>query len=413
MDKQKRQDVIIKICCVIAALVLWTYIRVSENPVITSTVKYVPVQILNEDTLEQRSLVIIPNQDFYINLSVKATATTLADLDKNKDFKLVADLNGYALTPGENKIKVTLKEAPAGVSVVNADGLLMKIDVDNFISKEMPIEANVTGKVKEGYYNDENILTPSTATISGPERYVSQVARVIADIDVSKEESDISKNYQLKCVDASDNEITGVTINPEHAQITSKVSKGKHLTINPVTKGNLGSSLILQGMEVSPKTIEISGAQTEIDKYSTIDTEPIDLSSITGDTTLEVKLKVPENLSLVQKDATVKVKISTKKIIEKTFKVPLEYINLKDGYTLVKKVNEIEVTISGDSKIIETIDTGVFKATANLSQIGEGTHPVAVELAGVPNNVEVKNKKPSSVDVEIKLTNEENGTNGA
>lgn len=412
MDKQKRQDVIIKICCVISALVLWTYIRVSENPVITSTVKYVPVQILNEDTLEQRSLVIIPNQDFYINLSVKATATTLADLDKNKDFKLVADLNGYALTPGENKIKVTLKEAPVGVSVVNVDGLLMKIDVDNYISKEMSIEANIIGKAKEGYYNDENILTPSTATISGPERYVSQVARVIADIDVSKEESDISKNYQLKCVDNDENEIKGVTINPEYTQITSKVTKGKQLTINPVTKGNLGSSLILQSIEVTPKTIEISGAQAEIDKYTTIDTEQIDLSKITGDTTLDVKLKVPEKLSLVEKDTTVKVKISTKKIVEKTFKVPLEYINLKDGYTLAKTVNEIEVTISGDSKIIEAIDTGVFKATANLSQIGEGKHTVAVELTGAPNNIEVKNKKPSSVDVEINITNEENGTNG-
>lgn len=412
MDKQKRQDVIIKICCVIAALVLWTYIRVSENPVITSTVKYVPVQILNEDTLEQRSLVIIPNQDFYINLSVKATATTLADLDKNKDFKLVADLSGYALTPGENKVKVTLKEAPVGVSVVNADGLLMKLDVDNFISKEMTIEANIIGKVKEGYYNNENILNPSTATISGPERFVSQVARVIADVDVSKEESDILKNYQLKCVDAEGNEIKGVTINPEYAEITSKVTKGKHLTINPVTIGNIGNSLILQGIEVIPKTIEISGAQGDIEKYSTIDTEPIDLSTITGDTTIDVKLKVPEKLSLVQKDTTVKVKISTKKVIDKTFKVPLEYINLKEGYTLVKSVNEIEVTISGDSRIIEAIDTGVFKATANLSQIGEGTHTVTVELTGTPNGVEVKNKKPSSVDVQIKLTNEENGTNG-
>ncbi len=27
MDKQKRQDIIIRICCVIAALVLWMYIR--------------------------------------------------------------------------------------------------------------------------------------------------------------------------------------------------------------------------------------------------------------------------------------------------------------------------------------------------------------------------------------------------
>ena len=65
MDKQKRQDIIIRICCVIAALVLWMYIRSSEDPVTTSVIKYVPVKILNEDTLADRDLVLIPNQDFY------------------------------------------------------------------------------------------------------------------------------------------------------------------------------------------------------------------------------------------------------------------------------------------------------------------------------------------------------------
>ena len=92
MDKQKKQDIIIKVCCVVAALVLWMYIRISQDPVLTSTVKYVPVQILNESTLQERNLVLMKDQEFYINLSVKATSSVLAGLDKNKDFKLVADL---------------------------------------------------------------------------------------------------------------------------------------------------------------------------------------------------------------------------------------------------------------------------------------------------------------------------------
>lgn len=412
MDKQKRQDIIIKICCVVAALVLWTYIRVSENPVITSTIKYVPVEILNEDTLEQRSLVLMPDQEYYINLSVKATATTLADIDRNKDFKLVADLHGYALTPGENKVKVTLKEAPAGVSVVNIDGLLMKIDVDNLVSRDVPIEANISGKVEQGYYNDENTLSPTTASISGPERYVSLVAKVVADIDVSNANKDLSRNYKLKCIDSDGKEVTGVNIYPEYAQVVSKINKGKHLSINVITKGSLGNSLVLQSIEVDPKTIEVSGSAENIDKYTTIDTEPIDLSTITEDTTLDVKLAIPENITMVQKDKTVKVKIYVKKISEKTIRIPLEYINLKDGYSVNKDISDIEVIFRGDSSVINSMESSAYRATVNLADLGEGTHNIKVELIGIPDNVEVKEQKPTTIDVEIKITKEETGPNG-
>ena len=107
MDKQKRQDVIIRICCLVAAIVLWMYVRSSEDPVITSVLKYVPVEVLNADTLADKGLVLI-EQDFYINLSVKAPVSVVNYLDKNKDFKLAVDLQGYGLTPGENKVPVQI-----------------------------------------------------------------------------------------------------------------------------------------------------------------------------------------------------------------------------------------------------------------------------------------------------------------
>ncbi|HBA05155.1 MAG TPA: hypothetical protein DCW51_15130, partial [Clostridium sp.] len=201
MDKQKRQDIIIRICCVIAALVLWMYIRSSEDPVTTSVIKYVPVKILNEDTLADRDLVLIPNQDFYINLTVKAPASTIKDLDK-KEFSLVADLQGYALTPGENKVQVKVKEAIPGVSVVNSDGLLMKVDVDTLADKYVNVTSGIVGEVAEGYYNDDSVISPNSVKISGPQRYLDQVVGAVAQVDITNASTDIDKNCKVTLVDS-------------------------------------------------------------------------------------------------------------------------------------------------------------------------------------------------------------------
>lgn len=412
MDKQKKQDIIIKVCCVVAALVLWMYIRISQDPVLTSTVKYVPVQILNESTLQERNLVLMKDQEFYINLSVKATSSVLAGLDKNKDFKLVADLQGYALTPGENKVQVTVKESPTGVSVVNPEGLLMKIDVDNYMEKEVPIEVNLIGKVDEGYYNNENKLSVTNATVSGPGRYVNKVTAAIADIDLNKANADVTKSYILKGVDEEKNQVSGITMYPETVEITSKINKGKYLPINVVTSGAITDSLSIESIEVVPKSIEVAGETEAIDKIASINTEPINLSKITNSTTLEVNLVLPENIYLIGDIKTVKVNISIKKFAEKTIKIPIEYTNLGEKLQLSNNPQEVELVFRGESSVIEGISEGKIKASVNLNGLSEGKHSLNVEVAGIPDNVELKTQNPKTVNVELKSTKEEISTNG-
>ena len=402
MEKQKRQDIIIKSCCLIAALVLWMYVRVNEDPVITSTVKYVPVKILNEDTLTERNLVLMSEQDFYINLTVKATASVIADLDKNKDFKLVADLQGYALTPGENKVQVTVKESPTGVSVVNAEGLLMKLDVDNLIEKNVDVKASVTGAVEQGYYNDENIISPNLVKVSGPERYVNKVSSITAEVDITGANVDITKNYKITCVDEDGKEVLGVTTYPEYVEITSKINKGKHLPINVVTSGSPTDSVSILSVEPSLKDIEIAGESEIINKITSIDTSPINLASIKENTSLDVNLIIPNGVYTVSGQKTVTVKITVKKYSEKTFKVPVEYTNLKAEYTASEGIKEVELTLKGEEAAINAINAATLKANVNLKDLVEGSHSLNVDVVGIPEGIEVKNQTPKTVDIELK-----------
>ncbi len=375
MDKQKRQDIIIRICCVIAALVLWMYIRSSEAPVTTSVIKYVPVKILNEDTLADRDLVLIPNQDFYINLTVKAPASTIKDLDK-KEFTLVADLQGYALTPGENKVQVKVKEAIPGVSVVNSDGLLMKVDVDTLA-----------------------------------DRYLDQVVGAVAQVDITNASTDIDKNCKVTLVDSDEREVTGLSIYPEYVQVKIQVKKGKYLGINIQTAGTAVPGVTIVSTEAAPKSIEVAGVSEIIDNIKSINTEPINISNITESTTVDANLIMPEGVHSVNNEKTVKVKITVKKISEKTLSIPINYTNLGEKLTLENSTPTLKLVITGEESELSKISEDKLKATVDLKSLTEGSHEVKIQLAGVPNTVQVKSQTPENITITIKAKTEETGNN--
>ncbi len=410
MDKQKRQDIIIRICCVIAALVLWMYIRSSEDPITTSVIKYVPVKILNEDTLADRDLVLIPNQDFYINLTVKAPASTIKDLDK-KEFTLVADLQGYALTPGENKVQVKVKEAIPGVSVVNSDGLLMKVDVDTLADKYVNVTSGIVGEVADGYYNDDSVISPNSIKISGPQRYLDQVVGAVAQVDITNVSTDIDKSCKVTLVDSEEREVTGLSVYPEYVQVKIQVKKGKYLGINVQTTGTAAPGVTIVSMEAAPKSIEVAGVSEIIDEIKSINTAPINISNITESTTVDASLIMPEGIHSVNNEKTVKVKITVKKFTEKTLSIPINYMNLGEKLTLENSTPTLKLVITGEESELNKVSEDKLKAIVDLKSITEGSHEVKIQLTGVPNTVQIKNQTPEKINITIKAKTEETGNN--
>ena len=412
MDKQKRQDIIIKICCLVAAVVLWMYVRSSEDPVITSVLKYVPVEVLNADTLADKGLILIDeSQGFYINLSVKAAASVVNDLDKNKDFKLVVDLQGYGLTAGENKVPVQIKEAPTGVTVSNADALNMKIDVDNLVEKNVDIVATTVGKVSEGHYNSSPIVSPNTIRIFGAQRFVDQITKGVVEVDLTDASQDISKNLKVKLVNEDGKEIKGVSLGQDNVQVNVDISKGKNLSINVKTVGTAPQNIFIESITSSVNSIEVAGESGIVDNLTYIDTAEIDLSKITENTTLDVPLVIPDNVTTVNNETSVKVKVVVTKYQEKKFTVPINYVNVGEGMELEQHNSTVEIIVNGSEEAINALTVDTFKVTVDLKDVSEGSHEIELEVTGVPDNIQLKGKTPEKITVIIKKTNEETNNN--
>lgn len=402
MDKAGKQQFIIKICCVIAAFVLWLFITSTENPVNAYWLKHIPVQLMNTDVLTSSNLILVPGQEFTIDINIKGASTSILMAKTAEDFTIVADLSAYALKSGEQKIPIEIRRSPDNINVVNSDNLFIKVNLDERMEVKLPIKATVTGKPKEGFYASPAILSQTSATVIGGAKLINAVKQILVEEDIRGLESDVTKNYRLKPVDAEGKEVKDVTISPSHIDIKIPIRKTKSLGVIVKTKENLNPKFTMTSIKVIPERIDVTGSAQALDLAGNLNTETIDLSEISKNTTVEARVILPEGLSFVDpnNNGMVKVEISLSAIIIKDLSLDIKYINLSEKYNVKLEKLKSAISVSGTQAIIDNLDLKKFSATVDLANLEEGDHTIKVSVTS-PEGVSLISQELENILVTI------------
>jgi len=430
MDKARKQQFIIKVCCIIAAFVLWLFITSTENPLTTYKVKNIPVQLLNTDTLTRSNLVLVQGQDLTTSVNIKGANTSIFLATKAEDFKLVADLSTYALKSGEQNIPIEIRKSPDNVNVVNSDILFIKVNLDELTESKLPINVSVSGKPKEGFYASTPKLSQDYATVVGGSKFVGMVKKILIEENIQGIESDVSRTYKLKAVDASGKEIKEVNIKPSQIDVNIPVSKTKSLGVAVKTKGNLSQGITLGSTKVSPERFDVTGSVAALSKVENLNTEDIDLSKIVKNTTIGTKLIIPSGLTLVSGNPIVNVEFnlnlnkaaqtttsgvtqkntnSTNSVnsvnsvnnpVQRNINQDVKYINLGTKYEAKLEMSKDSLVISGTQAVIDSLDLKKISAELDLSNLAEGTYTVPIKVS-VPQGVNLISGVPNKILVTI------------
>lgn len=398
-EKIKRNQIIIRICCIIAAFGLWLYINGIENPIRENTIS-VPVEVVNKDVLTNSKLALIDDQSSYINLTISGATSDVYSV-KPSSFKLRVDLSGYAIKKGENIIPVQLVQQPDNIKIVNTEKLWIKINVDEYAKKKVPIKISVEGKTKTGFYQLQPKPSLNQIEVSGPLKYVNQVTSLLGKVQVDNLSKDFTSNVILSAVDNSDKKVDYVKFQPSIVEVMVPIKKVKTVGINVKTKGNLSNGLVLKGFDTTPEKIDIAGDDNVLDSIQSIDTEPVDLSKVNGSDGTDVKLVVPQGVSLVNNNGYVKVEVTSEKTSQRTLSVSVTIKNLQGGYDAALNTKQVSVTVTAADSIVNSLNSGDITAAVDLSGLGEGDHNVAVNVT-LPQGFTKTSVDPSSIQVSIK-----------
>jgi len=403
MDKSKNRTLIVKIICVLLSFGLWLYVSNVENPLRTYELKNIPVELINEDSLTNSKFAIANKQQFTVDLKLEGPSSEVVKV-KTEDFKIIADMSTYALKNGENTIPVQIISYPENINIKNNGFLGIKVNLEELVQKEFTIKSKVKVNYKENIYEKEQTISPQKVTVTGGKSSIERISEAI----LNGEEKDIDKNkeseYDIKFVDSSGAEVNDIEPDSKTAKLSIAVINGKVIPINLKTAGTVPQGFVLEGYELSKNNINILGSSQNLNKIESIDTEVVDMSSLQGDSEVDVKLNLPEGISVQSGENTIKVKfkVTKEESTTKNLVCNVQYKNLNEAFSLDSSNSTINVTLTGTQTELDKINSqniNVILDLANVKEVGTFNYtPQATLVNG--NNVTISDV--GSVNIVVK-----------
>ncbi|CAM3014516.1 CdaR family protein [Hathewaya histolytica] len=416
MDKERKGKLVVKIGCVMAAITLWLYISNTQNPLVNYTIKKVPVHIKNADIISQNKLALTKQDNYYVDIKVQGRASEVYKA-KAGDFNIIADLSGYIVRKGENRLPVEIEKMPSNLTVVNNGDLWVKLDIDEVVERTVSVLVNLKGNSSNDKVVKETITNPNEVKVLGPSKQVGLVDKVIGTVDISKVSQSKTVPVNVRPVDPSGEEVKGVKIEPSRVYATLGINITKEVPIKVDTVGTIANNFNLNGVEPSKDKVKISGEEKVIRNITFIKTEQINLNGLTSNSNKEVKLVIPRDIEVLGNIGAINVaiKITPKEVVPKEEPIPDSVKKVEKEFTstinitnlskdLIANIDKekLNFKILGDEKVLNNLSESNFKAYVDLSKVKtEGQSSIKVELT-LPKGVTLVSKEFTEVKVDVK-----------
>ena len=375
MDKGNEKRGIVQLVCVLLAFCLWLYVTSIENPNKSSEIKDIPVDIINSEVLRESNLALSPNQNFTVNLRIDGPANAVYSA-KVADFKVTADLGTYVLKKGENNVPVRVVNYPQDVNVMNTGVLSIKINVEEYTEKYVNVVSKVDTLFKEGFVERNVEFTPQSVKIYGPESAVSKVKSVALIGETKDISEDFESEYELIPIDSEGAVVKGVSLDKSKGTLKMQVGKGTEVPIKVKYMGSLKNGLSIEKETLSKNKVSIIGDPKAVENIKYIETEPLNLSDIVSSKDVNLKLSIPEGItvSLDEQYVTVSLKIKDEIPVTKSFSVKVDYIGVDANHEYTP--NTVNVVLEGTKEALASIKADNIKVEASVGGLVEGNHEV-------------------------------------
>ena len=288
----------IKIISLLSAMVLWMYVMAIVDPEETKLFENIPVTITNKNELNERDLVIYPEQDLTTNIYVTGKLSNLKKVTKD-DINVYGQINN----PLEGNNEIYLKVSTSQRVNYDFKNPVMIVTLEKIISEDKSIKVDITGSGKN---NVDNIMLQDNidkVSVSGPRSLVNKVKRVVGTVKVNGEINDFSQSIKLEPVDAKGKVVEGIELEKDsvNVNITLLTQKTVPITLKLSDNGESGVNYTM-----SQNTVTIKGKKDIVDSINDIETQPVKLSEILPGTSKDIYLQVPSGITIETKYITIK-----------------------------------------------------------------------------------------------------------
>ena len=297
-----QHNLLAKLAALIVAVVLWLYVMNDQNPAIDGNYT-VPVTIENAPD----GYLMNAAADT-VTIRVRGPRSLFVAADRN-DFH--AHMNLADFTEGDKEYTVETA-IPYGFELVSVSPDKINVNLDRLIQKTFKAELTLSGSPATGFTVDKIAQESEAATVEGPRSLVNQVVHIVGHINLNGQSSNYTSNVTFFALNADGREVSGIALTPSSMEVTVNLARGlsrKVVEVQAKAQSDLPPQLKLEGITVEPARIEIAGAEVVFRKITSIGTEEFSLSHVRETEKRQVKLALPEGVTVADPNVTVEIKV--------------------------------------------------------------------------------------------------------
>ena len=383
----------IKIISLLSAMVLWMYVMAIVDPEETKLFENIPVTITNKNELNERDLVIYPEQDLTTNIYVTGKLSNLKKVTKD-DINVYGQINN----PMEGNNEIYLKVSTSQRVNYDFKNPVMIVTLEKIISEDKSIKVDITGSGKN---NVDNIMLQDNidkVSVSGPRSLVNKVKRVVGTVKVNGELNDFSQSIKLEPVDANGKVVEGIELEKDSVNVNITLLTQKTVPITLKLSDNSESGV---NYTMSQNTVTIKGKKDIVDSINDIETQPVKLSEILPGTSKDIYLQVPSGITIETKYITIKKNSEENAVAEYTYTA--ENIEIRNNTenidkSKIKFPNSINVSIEY-LQSIGSINKDDIKLYIDLNEVSLEDNTCKIKYESI-YEIEKINIDPDTVTIE-------------
>jgi len=375
------------------AVLLWVYVGNTVNPDQVTTLRNVPVTFTGLDTLEERGLMISVGNDQTVTLSLQAKRSVVSQLS-NSSVSVVIDVSQITDTGERTQpdYQITFPRAVSNetITVRSRTPDTIQYTISKRVSREIEVRTSFTGSIASGFQTGTPTTSPGFITVSGREELVNQIdyARVVVSQENLAETYTGQLPFTLINYDGDTIDASTLELSNDLVLVTLPVGiiKEVELTVNLIEGG--GATLGDATVEIEPRTIMVSGSETDLEALKEISLGDIELSNVLGTDTFTRTIELTDALTNVSGVTEAKITVQISGLTTRTIDVDnIELINVPEEYGEVSKVTLTRsINVRGKEGVVEQIVASQLRIVADLSglELATGTQsvPVTVYLDG-------------------------------
>ncbi len=207
------RDIPLRITALLLAIVVWFVAGADIRKAQSDTVEKIVVAALEVRGVASDLVVTAKPRD--VEVRVRGPRRLVEPLDTSS-VRAFASVAGRG--EGEHGVSVQAW-VPEGVQVVEVLPAAISVTVDAVVTEDVPVTVALVGFPAEGRVPLEPRATPRSVRVAGPKTKVRGLKAVVAYVDVSGAQSEVSSDVSLVPVDTGGSPVEGVSVYPSSARV--------------------------------------------------------------------------------------------------------------------------------------------------------------------------------------------------